>query len=412
MTWKNGFGLLGGSSSFPPLPDDFIFGVASADHQCEAYRDGWDDIRDEWEPSVGRVKRENATEFWERYAGDIKLAKTLDCRAFRFSVSWSRVENDPKTALQHYEDLVDEIISAKMEPVLTLHHFVWPPLVDMIVDDFPDQFQAYVAKVVERLGDKVNYWVPINEPNNLIGGYIKPFWDDQYSAPPGNIHQSTREDPSTQIETVGKLIPNLFRAYARAYDEIKSKYPKAQVGTNPWVAGFPPWLQWLIDSNAERMGKQMKSFEDWKNQKTTLIDHQPFDQGRSDVVLATFTKTPKRQQEINFSSEIYFETEQRLLVLADSEHITIDDLAGKAIVVVKGSTAELSAQRLLSRSRTPVLADNSSAALKLLDQGRVDAFLCDLSIIRGLIRENPSQYRLIDGPLDTEFYAAAVTQGH
>jgi beta-glucosidase/6-phospho-beta-glucosidase/beta-galactosidase/ABC-type amino acid transport substrate-binding protein len=411
MNLKNGFGPLGGPSSFSPLPDDFIFGVASADHQCEAYKKGWDDIRDDWEPSVGRVKRGNATEFWERYSGDIELAKTLGCRAFRFSVSWSRVANDPETSLKHYEDLVNEIISAKMEPVLTLHHFVWPSFVDMIDDDFPDQFRLYVAKVVDNIGDKVKYWVPINEPNNLIGGYIKPFWDDQYSAPPGNIRQSSSEDPSKQIETIGKLIPNLYRAYARAYDEIKSKYPKAEVGTNPWVAGFPPWLQWLIDSNAERMGKQMKGIEDWKNQKTTLIDHEPFDHGRSDVVLATFTRTPKREQKVNFSSEIYFETEQRLLVRADSKANAIDDLAGRAIAVIKGSTAESSVQSLLGQSQTPVLADNPDAALKLLDHGRVDAFLSDLSILRGLIQENSSQYKLIDEPLEAEFYAAAVTQG-
>jgi beta-glucosidase/6-phospho-beta-glucosidase/beta-galactosidase/ABC-type amino acid transport substrate-binding protein len=412
MNLKNGFGLLRGSPSFPPLPDDFIFGVASADHQCEAYKKGWDDIRDEWEPSVGRVVRGNATEFWDRYAADIDLAKKMDCRAFRFSVSWSRVEKDPEIVLQHYEDLVDEIIKAGMQPVLTLHHFVWPPWVDMIADEFPDLFGSYVSKVVERLGDKVKCWVPINEPNNLIGGYVKPFWDGQYGAPPGDLNQSASVDPSVQIETVGKLIPNLFRAYANAYDEIKEQYPTAEVGTNPWVAGFPPWLQWLIDSNAQRMGEQMKSFEDWRNQKTTLIDHKPFDHGRSDIVLATFTKTPRREQEVNFSSEIYFETEQRLLVLADTNHKTIDDLAGKAIVAVKGSTAELSAQRLMGPSRNAITAKSSPAALELLEKGRADAFLSDLSIIHGLIRENPRHYRLIDERLDTEYYAAATTQGN
>jgi hypothetical protein len=412
MKWKNGFGLLMGPSSLSPLPDDFIFGVASADHQCEAHKEGWDDIRDDWEPSVRKVKRGNATEFWERYRGDIKLAKKLGCRAFRFSISWSRVENDPETSLRHYEDLVNEIISAKMEPVLTLHHFVWPPFVDMIVDDFPDDFRLYVAKVVDYLGDKVKYWVPINEPNNLIWGYIKPFWDSEYGAPPGKIHQSTREEPRTPIETVGKLIPNLYRAYARAYDEIKSKYPNAEVGTNPWIAGFPPRLQWLVDSNAERMGKKLKSIEDWKSQKTTLIDHKAFDHGRSDIVLATLSRTPNREQEVNFSSEIYFETDQRLLVRADSKAEATNDLAGKAIAVVKGSTAELSVQRLLHLSQTPVSAKDSKSALDLLDHGHVDAFLSDCSIIRGLIEENDDQYRILKEPLETELYAAAVTQGY
>ena len=126
MNWRNRFAFLGGSSLLPPLPDDFIFGVASADHQCEAYRAGWDDIRDIWEPSVGRVERGNATEFWDRYAEDIQLAKALGCKAFRFSVSWTRIDENSDMSLDHYEKLIDEIIRAEMEPVLTLHHFVWP----------------------------------------------------------------------------------------------------------------------------------------------------------------------------------------------------------------------------------------------------------------------------------------------
>jgi beta-glucosidase/6-phospho-beta-glucosidase/beta-galactosidase/ABC-type amino acid transport substrate-binding protein len=427
MNRKNRFGLWGGPSSFSPLSDDFIFGVASSDHQCEAYKQGWDDIRDHWERLAGKVKRENATEFWDRYSEDIDRAKALGCQAFRFSVSWSRVDADINNSLDHYEDLVNEIKKGvningqKMEPVLTLHHFVWPPKVDMISPDFPEKFCKYVTKVVDRLGDKVKYWVPINEPNNLIWGYIKPFWDNQHSAPPGKIHPNIR-GASSQIDAVGELIPNLFLAYAKAYDVIKGKNPNAEVGTNPWVAGFPPWLQWRIDSNAERMGSQMKTLSDWTNQNSMLIDHKPFDHGRSDIVLATFSQTPDREQKVNFSSEIYFETEQRLLVRADSKAITVKDLFGKKIAVVKGSTAESSVRKMLRRYRIPVSAKSekkSKDAMSLLEDGHTDAFLSDLSIIHGLIKDNPSQYRIIEEPLEAEYgeplekehYAVAVTQG-
>ena len=398
-----------------PLPKDFIFGVATADHQCEAreeYKKEWDDIRDIWEPSVGRTGRGNAVEFWDRYAADIQLAKELGCKAFRFSVSWSRVEADPNASLEHYENLVDEIIHANMNPVITLHHFVWPPHVDMIQSDFPDLFRDYTAKVVEHLNGKVKYWVPFNEQNNLVWGYIKPFWASEYGFPPGKIRQGTDEDSNKQIEDVGKLIPNLYRAYSRAYDEIKRGNPDAEVGTNPLVFGFPPWLQWLLDSNAERMGKQMKSIEDWKNQRSTLIDHKPFDHGGADVVLATFTRTPNRELKVNFSSEVYFETEQRLLVRMDSNAVAINDLVGKVITVVGGSTAEQSVRRLPIQSGIPLVASDLRVALKFLDDKNADAFLSDLSILQGLIQQDPGQYRLIDQPLESERYAAAVTQGH
>jgi len=42
------------------------FGVATADHQCEAY-DGHDDIRDVWERVRALVARGKATDFWHRY---------------------------------------------------------------------------------------------------------------------------------------------------------------------------------------------------------------------------------------------------------------------------------------------------------------------------------------------------------
>jgi beta-glucosidase/6-phospho-beta-glucosidase/beta-galactosidase len=34
---------------YPPFPESFLFGVATADHQCEAYEPEFEDIRDIWE---------------------------------------------------------------------------------------------------------------------------------------------------------------------------------------------------------------------------------------------------------------------------------------------------------------------------------------------------------------------------
>uniref|UniRef100_E6Q3R1 Uncharacterized protein n=1 Tax=mine drainage metagenome TaxID=410659 RepID=E6Q3R1_9ZZZZ len=50
------------------MSDSMHFGVATADHQCEAY-DGNDDIRDLWERSRGLTERGKATDFWNRYRG-------------------------------------------------------------------------------------------------------------------------------------------------------------------------------------------------------------------------------------------------------------------------------------------------------------------------------------------------------
>ena len=77
--------------SFPALPETLMFGVATADHQCEAYDPNYQDIRDIWEQRRHLTRRGQATDFWNRYSEDIQLAQALGCKLFRFSLAWSRL---------------------------------------------------------------------------------------------------------------------------------------------------------------------------------------------------------------------------------------------------------------------------------------------------------------------------------
>jgi beta-glucosidase/6-phospho-beta-glucosidase/beta-galactosidase len=100
----------------PPLPRHFMFGVATADHQCEAYEPEYEDIRDVWERWRQLVPRQRATDFWHRYAEDIALARDLGCATFRFSIAWARVEPTPGTfnqaALDHYRGVIEAVRAA------------------------------------------------------------------------------------------------------------------------------------------------------------------------------------------------------------------------------------------------------------------------------------------------------------
>src|ERR1700757_4023125 len=71
---------------------DLLFGVATSDHQAEAFDPNGYDCRDEWEKRPGQTARGRATDFWNRYSEDIRLARALGCKIFRFSMSWARVE--------------------------------------------------------------------------------------------------------------------------------------------------------------------------------------------------------------------------------------------------------------------------------------------------------------------------------
>ena len=132
------------------------FGVGTADHQCEAFDPRYPDIRDHWEKNDGQTPRGRATDFWNRYPEDIRLAAELGCTMFRFSISWARVEPEPgvfnQEALDHYRAVVDSIREAGMEPMVTLLHYVWPLHVDPIHEDFPHRFRLYTEQVVAAMG--------------------------------------------------------------------------------------------------------------------------------------------------------------------------------------------------------------------------------------------------------------------
>ncbi len=134
---------------------------------------------------------------------------------FRFSIAWARVEPSPGVfnaqALDHYSDVVDAVRAAGMEPLVTLMHFTWPLHIEerggLIADGFPDLFVSYAQRVVARLGARVKYWCTVNEPNILCFGYIKPWWEQNYFAPPGLPPEAGLEE---QIQAQMALIRNLF----------------------------------------------------------------------------------------------------------------------------------------------------------------------------------------------------------
>jgi beta-glucosidase/6-phospho-beta-glucosidase/beta-galactosidase/ABC-type amino acid transport substrate-binding protein len=291
-----------------PFPPGFRFGVATADHQCEAYN-GQDDIRDVWERERGLTPRGRATDFWNRFREDVDLARGLGCTAFRLSLSWARLEPtrgvwDPG-AFEHYREVLQYMRDAGMATIVTLHHNTWPVHVQaagggagMLDSGFPDRLGAYAAVVAQRLGDLIDYYVTINEPNQLVYGYIKGWWMRAYPMPPGLEPSATS---GQQMDAVLQLIPNLFRAHARAYAAIHETRPGARVGANPLVLGLPRWLQRLTDRCATRL----KSADDLHDQSVRIVHHPVLDSGDVDISIAQLTLTQSRLDRVLFS-EPYF----------------------------------------------------------------------------------------------------------
>lgn len=395
--------------SLPPLPEQFLFGVATSDHQCEAYDPNREDIWDVWERRLGLQPRGKATDFWNRFGEDVDLARQPGCRLFRFSIAWSRVEPTPGTyderAFEHYRKVVARIRAAQMEPLVTLLHFTWPVHLEqkggMLADDFPEVFARYAGAVAERLGPDARYWVPLNEPSQLILGYLKFWWETDYRLPPGLPPGATSDE---QMAAVGKLIRNLFLAHAAGRAAIKRANPAALVGSNPLLMGLPGWMRALVN----RRVTGLRSPEEFEAQVRRLADRPIRERGAVDVVAAALTANRARSSRVAFSDP--YARAARALLVREIDTAPPTDLAGWVVGVVRGSTAERDAPDLFPRATIRSFADYP-APIDALDRGEVGAVFADDAILEGWLKRRPGRYRLLPERYGAESYAVGVSSG-
>lgn len=398
-------------ANWQSLPESFVFGVNTADHQCEAYEEEFEDIRDVWERIRDQTPRGKATDFWHRYAEDIDLAKNLGCKVFRLSIAWSRVEPKPgefnDQAFDHYIQLLQTIRDAGMKSMVSLHHFTWPIHVEsrggMIAENFPAIYANYAQETAQRLGNLVNYWVTFNEPSQLIFGYVKPWWESEYAVPPGLPRGASFTE---QMEAVSQLMKNLFLAHTKARTVIKNIDPEARVGVNPFLLGLPRWLQSLIDRKVTKLARK----EDFIAQGKNYVQRSLLEQGKVDILLTSLTINNARKDQVAFS-EVYYIAGQTVMVKENSPIQQLDDLANKTVAVVKSSTAESMIGELLPSTNPLVVADYKEA-LRVLEYEQAAAILADDIILKSKIQQDPDTYRFVCGQLTQEPYAAAVARGN
>lgn len=86
------------------FPDDFLMGVASAGQQIEGNNCSWHDDPKYYGTQnytgVPWVPAGIAMDSYHRYEEDIALAKEMHLDAFRLSVEWSRIEQEPGVFLK------------------------------------------------------------------------------------------------------------------------------------------------------------------------------------------------------------------------------------------------------------------------------------------------------------------------
>lgn len=108
--------------------------------------------------------------------------------------------------------------------------------------------------------------------------------------------------------------------------------------------------------------------------------------GKVDIILASMTITEERKKEINFSIP-YFVSGHLILVHKSSEITKYQDLAGKKVATVQGTTGDIAIKELAPAAERVVFRDNFNA-LKALKARRVEAFVQDDVLIENLAEKN------------------------
>ena len=236
---------------------DFLWGSATSSHQVEGNctNNNWYEfesaVDEDGQPRILNGQKAGlASDHWNRYKEDIDLMKALDLNAYRFSVEWSKIEPEPgkydEKSLDHYEQVIDELLSKGIEPMVTLHHFTDPLWFTeqgaFFQENSPKIFAGFVEKVVARLGSKVKLWCTINEPSIYATmGYLQAHF------PPAV------KDP----KNVGVVFRNLLRAHTAGYQVIKKLQPQAQVGLAAALLIYDPRYRWnLLDVYTARAFNQ------------------------------------------------------------------------------------------------------------------------------------------------------------
>jgi 6-phospho-beta-glucosidase len=167
--------------SEPHFPKDFLFGGSSSAFQAEgAYSE------DGRGPSViDLLKRSDkladykvAIDFYHRFEEDIKLMHEAGLKAFRFSMSWSRILPEGNgeinmEGIEFYNKIINLLGKYNIEPVVTIYHFDYPQgLVNQyggwLSRQSIEDYASYAALLFEHFGDRVKYWLTINEQDHVI----------------------------------------------------------------------------------------------------------------------------------------------------------------------------------------------------------------------------------------------------
>jgi len=219
------------------FPTGFVWGAGTSAYQVEGGidLDGrgpsiWDTFAAAG--GAGGDTGAEAADHRRRMAADVALMARLGLPAYRFSVAWPRVIPAGRgavspTGLDFYRALVDELLAAGIEPVVTLYHWDLPQALEdeggWPARDTSAQFADYAAIVADALGDRVRQWTTINEP-----------WCAAMLGYAAGIHAPGRTEPGAAVAAAHHLLLAHGLAVEVLRDRVTAEHPEIGITVNPY----------------------------------------------------------------------------------------------------------------------------------------------------------------------------------
>ncbi|MBE6880594.1 MAG: beta-glucosidase [Ruminococcaceae bacterium] len=171
---------------------NFIWGAATASYQIEgaANEDGKSlNIWDTFCEIPGKVYNGHSgavgCDHYHRVDEDVALMKEIGIKAYRFSLSWSRIIPDGigevnAAGVAFYNHLINKLLENGITPYITLYHWDLPYCLYLrggwMNPEISDRYANYAKVVIEAFSDRVKSFITFNEPEVFVDcGYRQGF---------------------------------------------------------------------------------------------------------------------------------------------------------------------------------------------------------------------------------------------
>jgi beta-glucosidase len=207
------------------FPADFLWGAATSAYQIEGatHEDGRADSI--WDRFASGETAEVAADHYHRMQEDVALMAELNLSAYRFSLSWSRILPQGTgmvnvRGLDFYDRLVDALLARGISPVATLYHWDLPLALHerggWLTRETAEAFADYAEVVARRLGDRVPWWITLNEP------WCAAYW---------GYGLGTHAPGITDLQSAVVAAHHLLLAHGLALPRIRRQaHPQARIG--------------------------------------------------------------------------------------------------------------------------------------------------------------------------------------